>query len=153
MGVTVITKEEMNKKNTEQNKQMVNILGIFSYITMVIGAFGIIGNVSISFIQRKRDIAVMSSVGLSQSGRGYMIFLESLFQALIGGVISLIAAYGINILVTDLFKFLTMDLNLRYPYESIFTLFISIVLLMFFTSIGSMVKSRKLKIVEELKYE
>ena len=153
LGVSVITKDEMSKNNAKSNKQMTDILGIFSYITMVIGAFGILGNVSISFIQRKREIAVISSIGLSKSGRGYMILLESVFQALIGGVISLVAAYGINICMTDIFKFLTLDLNLRYPYESIDSIMIATIILMLVTSLSSVFKSKRLQIVQELKYE
>lgn len=153
LGASVITKAEMQKTNTENNKQMTDILGIFSYITMIIGAFGIVGNVSISFIQRKREIAVISSVGLSRGGRGYMIFLESLFQALVGSIVSLIAALGINLCLTDVFKFLTMGLDLRYPYESIGIIVIATIALMLLTSLSSIFKSKKLQIVQELKYE
>jgi len=153
LGVRIVTKDEMSKKNEENNKQMTNILGIFSYITMVIGAFGIVGNVSISFIQRKRDIAVLSSVGLTRNGRGYMILLESIFQALIGLVISLAAAFGINLYLSDVFKFLTMDLQLSYPYKSIKVLTIATIILMLLTSLSSTFKSKRLHIVQELKYE
>lgn len=153
LGVSVATKDEMRKSNEENNKQMTNILGIFSYITMIIGAFGIVGNVSISFIQRKRDIAVLSSVGLTRSGRGYMILLESIFQAIIGVVVSLVAAFGINLCLMDVFKFLTMDLQLEYPYKSILVIIIATIILMLLTSLSSVFKSKKLNIVQELKYE
>lgn len=153
LGVSTITKTEMAKNNEESNKQMTNVLGVFSYITMVIGAFGIIGNVSISFLQRKRDIAVISSVGLSKGGRGYMILLEGIFQALLGLVISLVAAWGINICLEDMFKFLTIDLELRYPYESIGVIVLATFVLMLLTSISTLFKSKKMQIVQELKYE
>lgn len=153
LGVSIITKAEMAKNNKENNKIMTNVLGIFSYITMVIGAFGIIGNVSISFIQRKKDIAVISSAGLSRAGRGYMIMLESVFQALIGIVISLVAAWGINVCLEDVFKLLTIDLKLRFPYESVGTIVIAVLALMILTSLSTLFKSKKLQIVQELKYE
>lgn len=153
LGASVSTKTESAKKDEENNKQMTNILAIFSYITMVIGAFGIVSNVSISFIQRKREMAVVSSVGLTKGGRGYMILLEGIFQAFIGVVISLIATLGINILFTDVFKFLTMDLDLRYPYESVAVVVIAAVILMIVTSISTIFRSKKLQIVNELKYE
>lgn len=153
LGVRVITKGEMSKTNEESNKQMTDILGIFSYITMVIGAFGILGNVSISFIQRKREIAVLSSVGLTKNGRGYMILLESVFQALIGVIISLVAAFGINVCLTDIFKFLTMDLQIAYPYKSITVIIAATIILMLITSLSSIFRSKKLQIVQELKYE
>jgi len=153
LGTTLVTKDEMCKNNEKNNQQMVDILSIFSYITMVIGAFGILGNVSISFIQRKRDIAVLSSVGLTRSGRGYMILIESVFQALIGVIISLAAAVGINLCLMDVFKFLTVDLELSFPYKSITAIIIATLILMLLTSLSSIFKSKKLHIVQELKYE
>ncbi len=153
LGTDVTTKTEQSKNNEDANKQMTNILGIFSYLTMVIGAFGILGNVSISFLQRKREIAVISSIGLTKRGRSQMMLIESIFQAIIGSFISLIAAIGINICLTDILKFLTMDLTLKYPYKSIFMVIPATLLLMILTSLSSIFKSSKLQIVDELKYE
>lgn len=153
LGATVTTKSEMLKTNADGNKMITDILGIFSYVTMVIGAFGILSNVSISFIQRKREMAVISSVGLTKGGRGYMILLEGLFQAIVGSVVSLAAAYGINILLEDVFKFITLDMSLKYPYESIVTVVIATIILMIVTSLSSIFRSKKLQIVNELKYE
>ncbi len=153
LGTEISTKSEDSKRNLDANKQMTNILGIFSYLTMVIGAFGILSNVSISFIQRKREIAVISSIGLTKRGRSQMMLIESLFQALIGSIISLVAALGINICLTDIFKFLTLDLDIKYPFGSIGIIIAATVLLMIFTSLSSIFKSAKLQIVQELKYE
>ncbi|MDP4142933.1 MAG: FtsX-like permease family protein [Bacillota bacterium] len=153
LGATLITRVEMMKQNNDNNMQMANILSIFSYITMIIGAFGIVSNVSISFIQRKRDMAVISSVGLTKGGRGYMIVLEGIFQALVGVCISLVAAYGINTCLTDIFKFLTMDMDLKYPVNTILPVIITTILLMLVTSLSSVIRSRKLQIVQELKFE
>lgn len=153
LGTSIETKNEMRKENEESNSQFTDILSIFSYVTMIIGAFGIVSNVAISFIQRKREIAVLSSIGLTKGGRGFMIFLESIFQALIGCIVSLVAACGINLCMADIFKFLTIDLELAYPYKSIIIIVIAAILLMLFTSLSSIFKSRKLNIVEELKYE
>lgn len=149
----IISKDEMEKQNAEGMAQMLSILGVFSYITMVIGAFGILSNVSISFIQRKREMAVVSSVGLTKGGRGFIILLEGLFQALVGSLVSLIAAYGIIVLLNDVFKFLTMDLELMYPMESLTTVIIATIILMILTSLSSIFRSRKLSIVNELRYE
>lgn len=149
----IMTKAEMEKQNKEMNDQMLSILGIFSYITMVIGAFGILSNVSISFIQRKREMAVISSVGLSKGGRGFIILLEGLFQALVGSLVSLLAAYGIITLLNDVFKFLTMDLDLIYPTETLTTVIIATIILMTLTSLSSIFRSRRLQVVNELRYE
>lgn len=153
MGTNVITKDYMSKENEKANKQMTDVLSIFAYLTMVIGAFGIFSNVSISFIQRKRELAVISSVGMTKGGRGYMILLESIFEALIGVAVSLAAAVGINRLFEDVFKFISLDINLRYPVESIGAILLAAIMLMLITSISSIFRSKKLQIVQELKYE
>lgn len=153
LGANVMTKSYMSKQNEDNNKQMTDILSIFSYLTMVIGAFGILSNVTISFIQRKRELAVISSIGMTKGGRSYLILMESIFEALVGGCISLIAAYGINILFEDIFKFIKMDIKLRYPIESIVPILIATLILMLLTTVTSLLKSRRFEIVKELKYE
>ena len=152
-GVFMGTKSELQKEEQEGSQQLLDILGIFSYITMIIGAFGILSNVSISFIQRKREMAIISSVGLTKGGRGFIIFLEGIFQALVGSLISLLAAGGIITLLNDVFKYISTDLELIYPTETLTTVIIATMILMILTSLSSIFRSRRLQIVNELRYE
>lgn len=153
LGAFLGTKDELQKEEQQGSQQLLDILGIFSYITMIIGAFGILSNVSISFIQRKREMAVISSVGLTKGGRGFIIFLEGLFQALVGSLISLLAAGGIITLLNDVFKYINADLELIYPTETLTTVITATIILMILTSLSSIFRSRRLQIVNELRYE
>lgn len=153
LGVSISTKAEANKINDENNKMFINVLAFFSYATMIIGSFGILSNVSISFIQRKRELSVMSSVGLTKGGRGFMLLLEGIFQGLFGGFLALIAGYGIIILFKDIFRFLLMDFDLVYPYKESLFILTAATAIMIIASLSSIFRSKKLQIINELKYE
>lgn len=153
LGTTILTRDEDIKSEDKNSNQIVSILGIFSYITMIIGAFGILSNVSISFIQRKRELAVLSSVGLTNSGRGVMIFIESILQAFIGILVSILSSFWIISIMEDLFKYLLLGTDFKYPFSSFALISAAAFLLMLLTSLPSMRKSKNLQIVNELKYE
>lgn len=153
LGTSVTTKGEDIINEDKNSNQMVNILGIFSYITMIIGAFGILSNVSISFIQRKRELAVLSSIGLTKGSRSLMILFEGVFQGFMGIFISALSSIFMIKLLEDLFKYLTLDTNFKYPLSSIIIVSLAGLLLMLITSLPSIGKSKKLQIVNELKYE
>lgn len=153
LSVDISTKQDADKNDEQTTKQVINTLSAFSYITMLIGAFGILSNVSISFIQRKRQLAVLSSAGLTGGGRVCIILIESMLQALVGIVVSLIASFWIIILLGDIFKYLVLNMNFKYPFSYISIITAAAFLLMLFTSIPSMIKGKELAIVNELKYE
>lgn len=153
LPVSISTKQENIKNDKKNNGQLVDILSVFSYLTAIIGGFGILSNVSISLIQRKREIAVLSSLGLTNRMRGIMLALESVFEAIIGLVVSLISAGWIITILMDIFKYLALDMKLNYPISSIPFLTFAVFILMLITTLPALKKAKKLQIVKELKYE
>lgn len=153
LDVEISTKQDAINNDEQNTKQIINTLSAFSYITMIIGAFGILSNVSISFIQRKRLLAILSSTGLTDGGRVCIIFAESVLQAVIGTTVSLIASIWIIYLLKDIFKYLVLNMDFKYPFSYVGIVIIASTLLMLITTIPSMLKSRKLVLVNELKYE
>ncbi|GFP77737.1 ABC transporter permease [Clostridium fungisolvens] len=153
LDTTVFTKDENILNNEQNNAQVVNILSIFSYMTIIIAVFGVMSNISISFIQRKREMAVISSIGLTTAGRGVVILLESIFQALLSIVVALITSVGINVLMGDVFKFLTLDLTLQYPINLMAIISVVVLIIMVIASLSSVFRSKKLQLISELKYE
>lgn len=153
IGVNVQTKNEMESTNREGMSQITDLLKIFSYITVVVGGFGVISNIMISFLQRKREVAVISVLGLTKRKRGSLVFVEGVFQAVIALVIGLLSVLGINIVLTDFLKYMNVNLVLKYPVGRILPTIIAVMLLIVFTSISAMIKSQKISIINEIKYE
>lgn len=153
LPISISTRQDAINHDSETCKQIVSLLSIFSYITMIIGGFGILSNISLSFLQRKRELAVLSSIGLTNGSRNLMILCESFIETLTGLIFSFVSASLIILLLGDIFKYLVLDMNFSYPFDSLPFVIVLVVLLSFITSVPTLVKSKNLKIVNQLKYE
>ena len=153
LGATYSTKDEDCRTNNEQNAMIVNIMSVFSYLALIIASIGVFNNITISFHQRKKEFAVMSSTGMTKKQRRNMILLESMFSVLI----SVIITTPFMLLLTDLFTgctyFLGIPMVTRLSWATLPKFSLAVAAIVFVASLSTMGKSRKLSIVQELKYE
>ncbi len=153
LGATYSTKDEDCRANNEQNAMIVNIMSVFSYLALIIASIGVFNNISISFHQRKKEFAVMSSTGMTKSRRKNMILLESMFSV----IISVIITTPFMLLLTDLFTgctyFLGIPMVTKLSWATLPKFSLAVAAIVFVASLSTMIKSKKLSIVQELKYE
>lgn len=153
IGATFITKEDMCEQNVANNQMMMNALSIFSYLAIVIAALGIINNVSISFLQRKTEFAVLSSVGMENSLRKRVLLLESFACVTWGMVIAILySLFGIPLL-SKIMILIGLPFEITLSIGSLPTIYIVTVLIVLLATIPTIFKSKKLSIIQELKYE
>jgi len=149
----VTTFEEDVKNITEDLQLLINILLFFSLMTIVIGMFGVINNMAVSFIQRKRDLSVLNSIGMTSTGNISMLLIEGIFSAVfeigLGGLISYFAVEISNNLV----KFIELPIPIEYDFKSFLMISIGIIIIMILSSCPALFKISKLSVVTELKYE
>ncbi len=149
----VVTFEEDVANTTEDFKLLMDILLFFSLMTAAMGVFGIINNVGVSFMQRKKEFAVFNSVGMTSGGNGLMIFLEGIFTAAfsigIGGAISYIEVSILN----NIFRLINIKVPINYNFEAFVMVAVSILTVMAVSSFPVMFKNSKMSVVAELKYE
>jgi len=153
LPISIGTKADSIEHDKQSCKQIVELLSIFSYITMIIGSIGVLSNISLSFIKRKRELAVLSSVGLTKGSRNTMLLCESFIGAIIGLLVSFASAALIILLLRDIFKYLVLDMNFSYPFNNIPFISIFMLVLGFIATLPTLIKSEKLEIVSQLKYE
>jgi|GEM_PF-2162282 len=125
----------------------------FSVMTVAIGVFAIINNISVSFIQRKKELAMLKSVGATTGKNALTIVIEGIFTgvfSIIGG--GLVSYYSVAIL-GKLSKLAGISIDMAYDFKAFYYVCIGIVITMFLASIPAVIKNKKLSIVEELKYE
>ena len=153
LGATYSTKAEDCKNNEENNAMVVSVMAVFSYLALIIASIGIFNNITISFHQRKKEFAVMSSVGMTKKKRKNMILTESMFSV----VISLLITTPFLILLTGLFTDVTYFFGIAMVTDvswiAIPKFGLVIAAIIFIASLSTMRKSKKLSIVQELKYE
>lgn len=153
IGASFITKEDMCEQNVENNQMMMNALSIFSYLAIVIAALGIINNVSISFLQRKTEFAVLSSVGMENSLRKRVLLLESVACVTWGMLIAILySLFGIPLL-SKIMVLIGLPFEITLSVGSLPTIYIVTICIVLLATIPTIFKSKKLSIIQELKYE
>lgn len=145
--------KEYAQRNMENNNQMFMLLQGFSIITMIIGIFGIFNNYVVSLITRKRSLAVYRSIGMTKKQVLKMLLIEALIGGIIGGLIGI---FG-GALFINLAEYITKAISLPVPMDYPIRLFayglISGIVLSVVSSILPALRSSKLNMIEEIKYE
>jgi len=153
-GIYADTLEEMTLRNVQDNAQFMVLLNGFAIMAMVIGSFGIINNFMISFIERKRSIAMYRSLGMSKSQNIKVLFIESLTGGVIGGVTGILSSILlINIIPYIAYSSSNFLIPMHYSAKTFAIAFILGIIVMIIASIGPASKSSKLNIIEAIKYE
>lgn len=149
----MMTIEDIKKQNQDGNAAMMGMISIFAILAMVIGVVGVVNNLLISFIERKQNIAMLRSVGMSKLQVLKMIFVEGLGSGIIGAAAGIVG--GILVSYNMNFILQAMDLTIKMQLVSgLFMLYF--VGGMLITVIGSIIPARgssKLNIIDAIKYE
>lgn len=152
-GATYASRAEETKANVEQNAMIVSLIGIFSYLAIGIASIGIFNNIVICFAQRRREFAVMASVGMNGKGRRRLILCESMLCVLIGVIIAVPFTLLVNRLITGMLYFLGIPFDILFDWKGTPLYLAVFTAIVFLASLSTMRKSRKLSVVAELKYE
>ena len=152
-GVTIKEKEDIKKVEIENNAGIMNSLESFSIMALLIGALGIMNNLMVSFIQRKKELAVLSSVGMSKFQRMKMIIIEGFTIGVLGSVLGILTGVGVTKFVPEITLSLDTYLKISIPKEQLTWLMLLGVVLMIISSFVPTIKSSKISVVKEIKYE
>ena len=126
---------------------------IFSYLAIAISAIGIFNNIVISFNQRRKEFAMMASVGMNGGGRKKLVLSESLLCVLIAVIIAVPFTLLTNRLVTGMLYYIGTPFDILYDWKGTPAFLVAFVGIVFIASLSTMRRSRNLSVVTELKYE
>jgi putative ABC transport system permease protein len=143
----------MEKTNYEQNSQFMIILQAFSLLAMLIGIFGVFNNYMISFLERRRYIAIKRSIGLSKKQTLKMIFVEALTGGCIGATVGIIGAMFMLWIVPELMQTIGVPLAIHYKSDLFAASLFTGIIISVIASVSPALKTTKLDIIESIKYE
>jgi len=153
-GIYADTLEEMTIRNVQDNAQFMVLLNGFAIMAMVIGSFGIINNFMISFMERKRSIAMFRSLGMSKNQNIKILFIESFTGGAIGGITGIFSSVLlINIIPYLAYSSSNFLIPMHYSIKTFAIAFVLGIIVMIIASIGPASKSSKLNIIDAIKYE
>lgn len=145
--------EQQTIDNRESNNSLMSFISIFALLAMLIGIIGVVNNLIISFIERRQNIAMLRSIGMSKGQVLKMIFIEGLGSGLIGAMGGIIG--GSIFCVISNFIMEAMQAPIKVIVEP--KLFIQFLIGgMLITVLGSIIPARgsaKVNIIEAIKFE
>ena len=153
LGATYISNEDMMKQNKESNQQTVTLLGAFAIIALIVASIGIFNNITISFQQRRKEFAVMSSVGMNAKARKRLVFAENMYCVVMSIALSIPFTLLLNKLISKVMIILNLPLPLSFDWSSLPMYSAILIVVIFIASLSTMKKSKKINVVQELKYE
>lgn len=149
----VDTVKNMEQDNAKSNEGMMNQLRSFAYISVLIGAFGVLNNFIISFIERKRSFAVLVSIGMSKWQSVKILFIEALSVGLIGGSMGVVTGLGLTSIIPFVLKAMDLPIPMYYTPSLFITSFILSIFITLIATVSPAIKSSKMNVIEAIKYE
>lgn len=146
------TVEEFNSDALSTVGAFLQPMHSMTYFILLLATVGVINNLLINYMQRRRAIAMYKSVGLSNRQNMRMTLIEGFSSGLIGAVIAISVSY---MEIQTIFLVAGPKISM-VPELSIKTFVMAGAMGMLVTLLGSVVpifKSRQMKLVEEIKFE
>ncbi|HBF6468830.1 TPA: FtsX-like permease family protein [Clostridioides difficile] len=146
------TVEEFNNDSLNTISSFLSPMNKMTYFIFLLATVGIINNLLINYIQKRRSIAMYKSIGLSNKQNIKVTLIEGFTSGLLGAVIGIV----ISILeIQTIFIVAGPKISMKPDLD--FKTFIIVGLLgIIVTLIGSIVpiiKGKKMKLIEEIKFE
>ena len=151
--IDITTIDEMEKSNNESNEALFSIFRIFSIMAMVIGIFGVLNNFAISFMERKRSLAMFRSAGMSKLQIIKMIFIEALSGGLIGGAVGVLSGVVNISIVPYVMRAIDMPIPIHYSAVLMVSSLVGGAVVTLIASVSPALRSSRLNIIEAVKYE
>ncbi|WP_312096317.1 FtsX-like permease family protein [Niallia sp.] len=144
------------EKNRKQSEQMIIIMSVFMYgfisLISLISIANIFNTISTSISLRKREFAMLRSVGMTPTGFNKMIYFESIFY----GIKALMYGIPISIgVIAALYWSIsnTFEYGFELPWLSILFVVIAIFIIVASAMLYSVSKIKKENIIDGLKQE
>jgi ABC-type antimicrobial peptide transport system permease subunit len=79
-----------------------SVLGLLGGISLLVASFGIANTMIMSILERTREIGIMKAIGAEDREIKLIFFVEAAVLGLVGGVIGVFAAWGIDAIANRL---------------------------------------------------
>ena len=135
---------------------MITVINVFSYgfiiLISLIAVANVFNTISTNIALRRRDFAMLRSVGMTKGGLNKMMYYECLLygtKSIVFGLpAALIVTYALHSLTKQMF-----DFGFRLPWLSVAIAVISVFAVVFVTMLYSMRKIKKDNTIDALKNE
>jgi hypothetical protein len=147
------TMDEMAESNADSLKQIFLMLQFFSLLAMLIASVGIVNNYLVSYLERRRVLAVIRSVGMSANQATKMFLVEALTGGILGAGAGLAGGLAIASFLPSYMQAFDLAITLTISPARMVLLLVLGALLSLGAQVLPSMKSKRLNLLEALKYE
>mgnify|MGYP006374050985 FL=1 len=119
----------------------------------MIGVPSVFNTISTSMALRKREFAVLRSIGLTRSGFNKILFFESLFFWLKSLVFAIPVSLIITVLIHNSLSEMMSISNVIIPWKAIIIAIVSVFIIVLLTMMYSSNKIKKHNIIDQIREE
>ena len=149
----VRTVVEMVEYARQWNRELLRGLQGFAFMALAIAVIGVVNNLLIAFIERRRSLALYRSVGMEQRQVVRMLLGEALMSGAVGGVIGVGAAFLFLYVAEYVILALKLYVLIRYSAALIAAFFLVGVTATVLASVSPALRAGRLDLVRELRNE
>ena len=144
---------KMREDTIQANKQLFVVLTLFSILILAISLIGMINNLIVSFLERRRSFAMYRSVGMNKRQLANMVMLESIVSGLIGGCAGVAGGTFLIGIVPYVLEATGFVVSIKYDFATYWIYVVLGTAVMLAASIAPSIKTSKFSIIDALKYE
>jgi putative ABC transport system permease protein len=126
---------------------------ILVLVVVLLALSGIINNQTVSFMERRRELATLYSVAMSRKQLKNMILIENLLSFIISTITSILFYLVIIKLVEYTLEVMLLTISVKFAISGVVVFLVGIALILFAIQASMRNHIKKMNVVEEIKYE
>lgn len=151
--IFIQTLAELVEINQDLIVSIFRIINAYAILAVLIGIIGIFNCITVCFLERKKELALYRTVGMSKKRMKSLFIKESLFIGIFGIGVAFAGATGILKIVPYMLNYVFGNIVMEYNIALYLIFAVAGIAVMSLVSLMPIIRSSKLSIIESIKYE
>jgi putative ABC transport system permease protein len=149
----VFTKEGYIKSVKETSENYMKFMAFIVAVVVLLALVGIINNQTVSFMERRKEFAILYSVAMSREQLKNMILIENTLAFVNSSIASILFYVIISKLVEYTLQILLIPISMKFTITGILVVLIIVAMILLVIQRSMRKHIKNMNIVEEIKYE
>lgn len=152
-GVKIQTVEEYLEEQEEQNTSILSLFYIIIGLAVMLSFIGIINNQTISFMQRRKELAILNSTCMSKKQLKKMLIVETILANLIACLVAIALGFIATGILDSFLQGLVVYVDVKFNWSLAFKFAGVVFVVLLLTIIIPARRLKKMNVITEIKYE
>ena len=149
----VYTRDGYIDKVKRNSEAYMEFMAIVVVVIVGLALIGIINNQTVSFMERRRELATLYSIAMSRKQLKNMILIENLLAFVNSTIVSIVFYLIISKLVEYTLQILLIPISIKFTVSGILVLLLVVTMILIMIQRSMRKHIKNMNIVEEIKYE